>query len=102
MAGRIYSDAEKLMTLESIIENYRGTDAADVLKTICTDIRTRMDANPSKALVALSFQVQSASKCKARNGFVEIGHQQAIATDVLAHWPVIRHALESLKEESAP
>jgi hypothetical protein len=104
MAAEIFTDEEKLGVVERILDGLRQDggwlpEAGDceILKSICADFRARSPAAIDKAIDSLEFQVHSATRAKARLGYVEIGHYQAIGDRVLAHWPVIRPALEGLK-----
>ena len=98
-------DAEKLAVLERVIAGARSCNPAvfvvkpgdiDALKAICSDIRARSPAAANKALEAIGFQVDSAIKCKRHLGYIEVGHAQALADRVLAHWVVLRLALTTL------
>ena len=106
MTRRMFTDEEKLEVLEDILDETRtsGTwscdeDEADVLKSICAEIRAGSKP-PSQTLEALSFQVNAATRTKARIGYVEVGQFQAVAEGLIAHWPVVRLALERLAERA--
>lgn len=91
---------EKILLVERLIQDKaRSTPGTpehrrhEVLKSIAADLRTQLQKTNHVALQALSFQVTSARRQKARIGYLEVGHQQALAEAVLAHWPAVRQAL---------
>lgn len=95
---------EKIDVVETLIEEYRWARNVETapehriygaLKEIATDLRAATPAARSKVVDALRFQVDSAKRGKARIGYMEIGHMQALAEAVLAHWAVIKLALET-------
>jgi hypothetical protein len=108
---KMFTDEQKLKALETIIEDerevaralgHRNDDEETlILKAICADIRSKSPAAINKTLDALAFQVNSATNSKARIGHVDVGHLQAVAECVIAHWEVIRLALENIKQEAA-
>jgi hypothetical protein len=71
-----------------------------ILKSLATDLRARLDGASNRTLDALAFQVESATKAKARIGYVEVGHHQAVSECVMANWPVIKRALEDCNRET--
>jgi hypothetical protein len=97
----------KLSCLQSFIDEFgwarKETGSPEqltleILKEIHADLRARKPGAAIKALQALEFQVDQARKAKARLGYVDVGHHQALGNDVLAHWPVIRRGLELAAE----
>lgn len=99
----VYSDQEKLETLERVLDQSRYHEATRelfsredrlILKAICADIKARDPAIGNRVLDAISFQVNSAALAKARLGYLDVGHHQALAEALLAHWPAVRVALE--------
>ena len=108
MTARLYSNADKLAAVESVIEMLRWARDDDTviehdiwlkLKATAADLRARLDEAPGRTLDALAFQVNSALRAKARVGYIDVGHQQAIAEAFIAHWPVVSHALEKVGEQ---
>jgi hypothetical protein len=94
---------EKLAAVERLIVDLRWArnDPAlpehktlAALKAIALDLRGQHAGAPRRTLDALTFQINSAARSKARVGHVEIGHLQAVAECLTAHWSVVRQALE--------
>lgn len=101
---------EKIAVVEELIEALRGAGArADqaspdnrryhVLKAIAADLRGQLATAPEPALRSLSFQVDSAKRMKARIGYVDSGHHQAVSECLMSFWPVVRHALEQTEKQ---
>ena len=103
MSDHQLTDAEKIYVVESIIEDLKARAPFDTrlpeLKKLATFLRAQRPSSVPKVLEALEFQVCSALRSKARLGYIEVGHWQAIAEGLLAHWPVVRKALEKFGEE---
>lgn len=98
MRSAIYSTADKLQVVERIIVETRSSDEAAVLKEIAADLRASQSGK-NRVANALAYHIDAALRTKARTGYIEVGHYQAIATGLIAHWPVVRRALEELKIE---
>jgi hypothetical protein len=103
MKTEYFSPTAKLAVLENIIVAMRYKPAVKltshdvaIIKQIADDVRATIAEKQSQVTEALAFQVQSALKCKARLGYIDVGHQQAVANGLLAHWPVVRRALEMM------
>lgn len=96
------SDDDKLAAVERLIEDFRWArkDPAVpehatylALKAIATDLRAPKVEAKGRALQSLGFQVDAARAFKARIGYVEVGHMQAMAEALMAHWPAVKKAL---------
>ena len=105
-----FSPEAKLEVIEHLIETTRlarsNPELAEhhihlVLKALARDLRAALPGAAGATLSTLEFAVNAARRSQAQLGFLEVGHQQAIATRVLAHWPVIRLALQG-KQEASP
>ena len=101
---------EKIAAIERMIEEGRHARSSPdesthrawlVLKSIAADLRAQRPQAPSAALQSLEFQVDSARRWKARIGFVDIGHHQAVSECLLANWTVVRKALERADKQGA-
>lgn len=100
------TDQAKIALLETLIERHRDQRGNPdsgywILKALAADARARTPASTSKALSALSFQVETLARQRMRIGYAEVGHMQAVAEAVMAHWPAIRRALEVCAHEDA-
>jgi len=104
-----FSLDDKLACVEAVIEGYR--DAArrptsdpsikvlyETLKAIALDIRAARAATGQDGghiFAVLKGQVERARRSKAQLGYLEIGHQQALANAMIAHWTVISEAFRA-------
>jgi hypothetical protein len=103
MSDRIFTTEEKLAEVEQLVENFRWSRRYPedpeyqtylVLKAIAEDLRAPLPATQNKALEVVGFVVNAAMRSKAQLGYLEVGHQQAIADRVMKYWGTIRSALE--------
>lgn len=95
--------ADKLEVVEKLIEDFRWGGRPDpeseeyrsyeVLKAIAADLRGRMETAPTIAEVELERRITRFRDSKTPLGYAT-GPTQALATEVVARWPVIRQALE--------
>ena len=105
MPEQIFTTADQLQVTETLIEGLRWARAAEpepperriwlVLKSIAASLRGRAPDANQKTLRALSYHVRVALRGKARIGYLELGHMQALSENVIAHWPVIEAALKA-------
>ena len=104
MTGKVYTDADKMKAVDLIIRDLRwaANDSAlpenwtlGALKALYADLHAATPTASNRVLDALDFQINSAMKSKARLGYIDAGHHQAVSECALAHWPAIRHALKS-------
>lgn len=103
---RTFTPEEKLAVVERMIEAHRWARSAPgtkeqetwlALRAIASDVRATLPTAPGRTLQALSFQVDSARRSRARIGYLDVSHQQAVAEALLAHWLVVRRALELIE-----
>jgi hypothetical protein len=108
VTGNVYSAADKRKAVENLIEDLRWArnDPAlpenwtlGALKALALDLRAAEEGASNRVLDALSFHVNAAMKAKAQLGYVGGGHYEAVANELLAHWPVVRRALEKMETE---
>jgi hypothetical protein len=99
---------DKLMVVEALIEELRpfrsqaGTlehERLQGLKAIAKDIRASLGGAASRTLKELEFQVSTAERNRV-DGRVPEKNLRGVASALLGHWPVVRHALETVKEEA--
>lgn len=98
-----FTDAEKLDFVERLIVHWRKEARAQlradggkdwlILKSIAADLRAKSPDVKNRALFALGIQIENARAAKARLGYIEVGHMQAMAEALMAHWPAVKKAL---------
>ena len=99
--------AEKLAIVEDLIVVFRWArhhpdEPAHrswlALKEIASDLRAPLPETKTRALHALGVQVDVARRFRERVGYIEVGHMQAMAEALMAHWPAISRALAEAEE----
>ena len=105
MNKRFYSTAEKLSTVESLIESFRRTSTtpADydrfwILKSLAADLRGRIGGTPHIAMVELERRITSAMKSKTNLGY-ENGAMVGVGEELMGRWPTVKQALEQFESE---
>ena len=98
-----FTDEQKIEALERAIIGERQATGVrnEVLAAVAADLRAATAERVSGTLRSLQFQVDSARRSKARLGYMDVGHQQAMAEALLAHWPAVRAALKRFEEQGA-
>ena len=105
-----FSDQDKLAAIEEMIASLRWAKNDEalpehrllmILKEIDRDVRARDPATTSRTLQTLAFHVDAATRAKARVGYLDAGHAQAVAEALMAHWSTVRRALERPEKERA-
>lgn len=102
--GEVITTAEKLAVCERLIEDFRWggrpeTHTAEyrsyeVLKSIAADLRGRIETAPTIAEVELERRIKRFRESKTAGGGYAIGPTQALATEVVARWAILKQALE--------
>jgi hypothetical protein len=105
MNKRFYSTAEKLATVEDLIESFRRTsrsvadyDRLSVLKSIAADLRGRMGGSPHIAMIELERRIAAAVRTKTTLGY-ENGHLVGVGQELISRWPVVKQSLEKFGAE---
>ena len=106
MNRRFYSTAEKLATIEDLIEAFRRTsttsadfDRLSVLKSIAADLRGRIGGTPHIAMVELERRITAAVKSKTTLGY-ENGHLVGVGQELISRWPTVKQSLEKFGTET--
>ena len=107
MADRMFTVADKLRTVELLIEDFRWARNDDalpehltyrVLKAIASDLRGRMNGSAEDARREIGLRIAGAIRSKTALGY-ERGMMLGVAEELIGRWPVIEQALERFEAE---
>ena len=102
---KLFTTQEKLSTVESLIEAFRRIEKNDdnyhrlqVLGSIASDLRGRLNVAPSVALTELERRITAAIRSKTKHGY-ENGAMVGLGEELIGRWPCVKQALEKFGAE---
>ena len=106
MSLHLYTAAEQLESVEQLIRDLRYDQSpstrrhVDVLKSVASELRARLDKPRAIALGELETSLRSMKRSKTSFGY-DHGKMIAVAERLVRHWPFVKLALQHFGEETA-